>query len=49
MAERVLKPYGHALMKASQGAGFEELVKAARGRFARVKLLQAGRFQCPER
>jgi 23S rRNA (uridine2552-2'-O)-methyltransferase len=38
MAERVLKPHGHALIKVFQGAGFQELVKAARGKFARVKL-----------
>jgi 23S rRNA (uridine2552-2'-O)-methyltransferase len=33
-----LKPHGHALIKVFQGAGFQELVKAARGQFARVKL-----------
>jgi 23S rRNA (uridine2552-2'-O)-methyltransferase len=38
MAVRVLKPHGHALIKVFQGAGFQELVKAARARFARVKL-----------
>jgi 23S rRNA (uridine2552-2'-O)-methyltransferase len=38
MAERVLKPHGHALIKVFQGAGFQELVKLARSRFARVKL-----------
>jgi len=38
MAERVLKPHGHALIKVFQGAGFQELVKLSRSRFARVKL-----------
>lgn len=38
MAERVLKPRGGALIKVFQGAGFQELVKAARSKFARVKL-----------
>jgi 23S rRNA (uridine2552-2'-O)-methyltransferase len=38
MAERVLKPHGHALIKVFQGAGFQELVKLSRGKFARVKL-----------
>jgi 23S rRNA (uridine2552-2'-O)-methyltransferase len=38
MAERVLKPHGHALIKVFQGAGFQELVQAARRKFARVKL-----------
>jgi 23S rRNA (uridine2552-2'-O)-methyltransferase len=38
MAAQVLKPHGHALIKVFQGAGFQELVKAARGQFARVKL-----------
>jgi 23S rRNA (uridine2552-2'-O)-methyltransferase len=40
MAERVLKPHGHALIKVFQGAGFQELVKLSRGKFARVKLQQ---------
>jgi 23S rRNA (uridine2552-2'-O)-methyltransferase len=38
MAERVLKPHGHALIKVFQGAGFQELVKLSRGKFALVKL-----------
>jgi 23S rRNA (uridine2552-2'-O)-methyltransferase len=38
MAERVLKPHGHALIKVFQGAGFQELVKLSRSKFARVKL-----------
>jgi 23S rRNA (uridine2552-2'-O)-methyltransferase len=38
MAGRVLKPHGHALIKVFQGAGFQELVQAARRHFARVKL-----------
>ena len=38
MAARVLKPHGHALIKVFQGAGFQELVQAARAKFARVKL-----------
>jgi 23S rRNA (uridine2552-2'-O)-methyltransferase len=38
MSERVLKAHGHALIKVFQGAGFQELVQAARRKFARVKL-----------
>ena len=38
MAERVLKPEGSALIKVFQGAGFQELVAAARRKFAKVKL-----------
>lgn len=38
MAGRVLKPHGGALIKVFQGAGFQELVQAARGKFAKVKL-----------
>jgi 23S rRNA (uridine2552-2'-O)-methyltransferase len=38
MSGRVLKPHGHALIKVFQGAGFQELVQAARRKFARVKL-----------
>jgi len=38
MADKVLKPHGHALIKVFQGAGFQELVQSARGKFARVKL-----------
>jgi 23S rRNA (uridine2552-2'-O)-methyltransferase len=40
MAGRVLKPGGNALIKVFQGRGFEELVKGARGEFARVKLVK---------
>jgi 23S rRNA (uridine2552-2'-O)-methyltransferase len=40
MSERVLKHHGNALIKVFQGAGFQELVKAARGKFTRVKLLK---------
>ena len=35
MARQVLKPGGDALIKVLQGAGFEELVAVARGRFGR--------------
>jgi 23S rRNA (uridine2552-2'-O)-methyltransferase len=38
MSERVLKRGGDALIKVFQGAGFQELVGAARGKFAKVKL-----------
>ncbi len=38
MAGRVLKPHGGALIKVFQGAGFQELVQAARGKFGKVKL-----------
>jgi len=50
MAERVLKPQGSALIKVFQGAGFQELVKTARGKFAKVKLCkpQASRARSPE-
>jgi 23S rRNA (uridine2552-2'-O)-methyltransferase len=40
VAERVLKPGGSALIKVFQGAGFQELVEASRGRFGRVRLTQ---------
>jgi 23S rRNA (uridine2552-2'-O)-methyltransferase len=40
MAGRVLKPGGNALIKVFQGSGFEQLVKAARGEFSRVKLVK---------
>ena len=49
MSERVLKPHGHALIKVFQGAGFQELVQAARGKFARVKLQKPTAFRAPER
>ena len=50
MAGRVLKPGGGALIKVFQGAGFQELVSGARGRFGRVRLLkpQASRARSPE-
>ena len=50
MAARVLKPGGDALIKVFQGAGFQELVQGARGRFGRVRLLkpQASRSRSPE-
>jgi 23S rRNA (uridine2552-2'-O)-methyltransferase len=50
MAGRVLKPGGHALIKVFQGSGFEELVRDARVRFGRVKLLkpEASRSRSPE-
>jgi 23S rRNA (uridine2552-2'-O)-methyltransferase len=50
MAARVLKPGGDALIKAFQGAGFPELVRAARARFAHVKLVKpsASRSRSPE-
>jgi 23S rRNA (uridine2552-2'-O)-methyltransferase len=50
MATRILKPGGHALIKVFQGSGFEELVRAARSRFGRVRLLkpQASRTRSPE-
>ena len=50
MAGSVLKPGGHALIKVFQGSGFAELLKEARGRFGRVKLLkpEASRARSPE-
>ena len=50
MAARVLKPGGAALIKAFQGSGFEELVRAARGEFGRVRLVkpEASRPRSPE-
>lgn len=50
MCGRVLKPHGHALIKVFQGAGFQELVQAARHTFARVKLQKpaASRSRSPE-
>ncbi len=50
MAARVLKPGGHALIKVFQGAGFQELVREARGEFGKVKLVkpQASRARSPE-
>lgn len=50
MAGRVLKPGGTALIKVFQGSGFEELVRAARGEFGRVRLVkpEASRPRSPE-
>ncbi len=50
LAGRVLKPQGSALIKVFQGNGFQELVKAARGKFIRVKLVKplASRARSPE-
>jgi len=50
LAERVLKGDGAALIKTFQGAGFQELVQAARQRFAKVKLVKPGasRARSPE-
>jgi len=45
-----LKRGGNALIKIFQGAGFQELVSAARGKFAKVKLVKplASRARSPE-
>ena len=50
MAGAVLKPGAHALIKVLQGAGFEELMAVARGRFGRVRCLkpEASRSRSPE-
>jgi 23S rRNA (uridine2552-2'-O)-methyltransferase len=40
MAREVLKPGASALIKVLQGAGFEELMAVARGRFGRVRCLK---------
>lgn len=40
LCDRVLKPGGSALIKVFQGAGFQELVTAARARFTRVRFLK---------
>jgi 23S rRNA (uridine2552-2'-O)-methyltransferase len=50
MSERVLKRGGGALIKVFQGAGFEELVRLARSKFAKVKLVKptASRARSPE-
>jgi len=50
LAERVLKGDGAALIKTFQGAGFQELVRAARGKFTHVKLVKpaASRARSPE-
>lgn len=50
MATRVLKPGGSVLIKTFQGAGFQDLVAAARKRFAKVKFSkpEASRARSPE-
>jgi 23S rRNA (uridine2552-2'-O)-methyltransferase len=50
MAEGVLKPGGHALIKVFQGSGFTELLHSVRRRFGRVKLIkpEASRSRSPE-
>ena len=50
MAAKVLKGGGDALIKAFQGAGFQELILDPRGRFAKVKLVEptASRARSPE-
>lgn len=47
---QVLKPGGNALIKVFQGAGFQELMGAARQRFDRVRFLKpdASRARSPE-
>jgi 23S rRNA (uridine2552-2'-O)-methyltransferase len=40
MALKVLKGGGDALIKVFQGAGFQELMREARERFAKVKLVE---------
>ena len=49
-ADRVLAPGGDLLVKLFQGAGFEEMLKAARGRYGRVvmKKPKASRTRSPE-
>ena len=50
MVVEVLKGDGTALIKVFRGAGFQELVRDARGRFAKVKLVKpaASRSRSPE-
>jgi 23S rRNA (uridine2552-2'-O)-methyltransferase len=50
MAEGVLKPGGHALIKVFQGSGFTDLLQSVRRRFGRVKLIkpEASRSRSPE-
>jgi 23S rRNA (uridine2552-2'-O)-methyltransferase len=50
MAGRVLKDGGGALIKVFQGAGFEALVREARSRFGKVRLVkpEASRARSPE-
>ena len=49
-AGRVLVPGGDALIKLFQGAGFDEIIREARGRFGRVvtKKPKASRTRSPE-
>lgn len=49
-AATVLKPGGTALIKVFQGSGFNELLAAARQRFAKVRMLkpEASRARSPE-
>jgi 23S rRNA (uridine2552-2'-O)-methyltransferase len=49
-AGTVLKPGGTALIKVFQGAGFTELLAAARQRFAKVRMIkpEASRARSPE-
>jgi len=49
-ADRVLTPGGDALIKLFQGAGFDEIVRAARRRYGRVvtKKPKASRTRSPE-
>jgi 23S rRNA (uridine2552-2'-O)-methyltransferase len=50
MAARALKGGGDALIKVFRGTGFQELVRGACGRFAKVKLVKpaASRARNPE-
>lgn len=50
LTDELLKPGGGALIKVLQGSGFQELVAAARRRFARVRFLKpaASRSRSPE-
>src|SRR5208282_4516476 len=49
-ADRVLAPGGDLLMKLFQGAGFEQIIRDARGRYGRVvtKKPKASRTRSPE-
>jgi len=49
-ADRVLAPGGDLLVKLFQGAGFEDIIKSARGRYGRVvtKKPKASRTRSPE-
>ena len=50
LADETLKPDGTALIKVLQGAGFEELVRAARRRYQQVRFVKpaASRARSPE-